>query len=100
SNRACPGIRAIQSAADSFENAWYAADESNARWSVSRVKLQGVLTALERSLTQSMPSVPASVRSRLVVVVANVRRGKVVVAKSTSFVDLVRHGYVEVNAAF
>jgi hypothetical protein len=100
SARACPEVQAIQAAANSFENAWYAADASAAPWTVSRTKLERALEGLDRKITAAVPVVPASVGSRLTTVQTNLRVGKAVVVNSTDFSDVVRHGYAQLNAVY
>jgi hypothetical protein len=100
SARACPEVHAVQSAANAFENAWYAADASTAPWTVSRTKLARALEGLDREITAAIPVVPVLVRARLTTVRTNLRVGKVAVINSTDFGDVVRHGYVQLNAAY
>jgi hypothetical protein len=62
--------------------------------------LYAALAALDRSLTNSIPLVPGVVSSTLDGVRKNVRNGEDLVATSASFGDVVRHGYIELNAAY
>ena len=96
---ACPEIRTIRSTASDFLTEFDTAQVASAPWSRSRARLEATLAWLDASLTRGLPVVPAVVQERFNGVQANVRRGEPVVAASTSFADLMHHGYVELNAA-
>ena len=97
--RACPGLRAIESAASEFENTFYSSEVRTAPWSTSKVKVGRALADLEQALTADIPALPTKIRSSLSLVVADVRRGRDIVSSAHDFSGVINSGANELNRA-
>jgi hypothetical protein len=99
SGSACPVVVSIRSAADDEVDALRAVENSTRHsWAKTQADLLTALDRLDQRLGRGVAVLPDAVGVKLRTVESNIRVAKPAVAHATSYLDLWRRVYMQVNA--